>query len=118
MIQLRLVAIALAALVATAAEAKVFECVISEKYVCDSSRGCGQVHHDIVVKLDLTRQTYSRCDSKGCDTFDVRLSESGAFAVIDVPGRGMVAKFSNDGSDFMEVATIETQALISFGSCK
>ena len=118
MIQLGNVTIALAALFATAAEAKVFECVISEKYVCDSGRGCGQVHNNILVKLDLARQTYSRCDSKGCETFDVRLSESGAFAVIDVPGRGMLAKFSNDGSTFVEVATIETQALISFGSCK
>ncbi len=74
-IRLGIVSITLAVLVVTAAEAKVFECVISEKYVCDSGRGCGQVHNDIVVKLDLTRQTYSRCDSKGCDTFDVRLSE-------------------------------------------
>ncbi len=38
--------------------------------------------------------------------------------MIDVPGRGMLAKLSNDGSGFVEVATIETQVLISFGSCK
>ena len=38
--------------------------------------------------------------------------------MIDVPGRGMLAKFSNDGSGFVEVATIKSQAVISFGSCK
>ena len=118
MVRLGIATITLAALATTAAEAKVFKCLISEKYVCDSGRGCGQAHNDILVKLDLTRQTYSRCDPKGCDTFDVRLSKSGAFAVIDVPGRGMLAKFSNDGSGFVEVATIESQAVISFGSCK
>ncbi len=117
-IRLGILTISLAALAAMPTEAKVFECVISEKYVCDSGRGCGQVHNDIVVKLDLTRQTYSRCDPKRCDIFDVRFTEAGAYAVIDVPGRGMLAKFSNDGSDFVEVATIESQAVISFGSCK
>lgn len=118
MIRLGIVTITLAALVGTAAEARTFECVISEKYVCDSGRGCGQVHSDILVKLDPARQTYSRCDSKGCDTFDVRFSASGAFVVVDSPGRGMLAKFSNDGSGFVEVATSESQAQISFGSCK
>jgi hypothetical protein len=66
----------------------------------------------------MSGRTYSRCDSRGCDKFDARFSRSGVFTIIDLPGRGFTAKLAADMSTFIEVATIETQALVSFGACK
>ena len=68
--------------------------------------------------LDLSRQTYARCDAKGCDTYDAQYSRSGAYFVVDVPGRGLIAKIATDMSAFLEVATAGTTALVSFGSCQ
>ena len=43
---------------------------------------------------------------------------SGEFIVIDVPKRGMTAKLAANMSSFVEVVTIGTQALVSFGACQ
>jgi hypothetical protein len=43
---------------------------------------------------------------------------SGAFIVVDVPSRGMVAKVAADKSSFLEVATLGMTALTSFGVCE
>jgi branched-chain amino acid transport system substrate-binding protein len=42
----------------------------------------------------------------------------GIFIVIDVPRRAMVAKMAMDGSQFVEVVTTGTNAIVSFGACK
>ena len=60
-----------AMLFATAAEAKVFECVLSGQYVCHSGRGCGQVHNDSVVRLNWPGKLEMRLQRIGYDAFDV-----------------------------------------------
>jgi hypothetical protein len=54
----------------------------------------------------------------GGDSYDASFCPSGAFIVIDVPSRGMVAKVAADKSSFLEVATLGMTALNSFGSCE
>jgi hypothetical protein len=49
---------------------------------------------------------------------DASFSESGEFIIIDVPGRSMMAKVSRDGSGFVEVVTLMSTVLLSFGSCQ
>jgi hypothetical protein len=92
-------------------------CIISSKYGCEAD-GCNQVQAAVRNVLDLSRQTYTRCDTGGCDNYEARISRSGAFIVIDLPGRGMTAKIAADLSAFVEVATIGTTVLVSFGSCR
>lgn len=92
-------------------------CAISTKYSCGAA-GCNQTQVTVQNILDLSRQTYARCDAKGCDTYDAQYSRSGAYFVVDVPGRGLIAKIATDMSAFLEVATAGTTALVSFGSCQ
>ena len=85
---------------------------------CDPAGGCKKLQSGVWNVLDVTRQTYARCDARGCDTYDASFSPSGAFIVIDVPSRGMVAKVAADKSSFVEVATLGMMALNSFGICE
>jgi hypothetical protein len=103
--------------VSSPALAQVVTCQISAKFGC-AATGCAEGRLDIWNVIDMSGQTYSRCDSRGCDKFDAHFSRSGAFTIIDLPGRGFTAKLAADMSAFIEVATIGTQALVSFGACK
>src|SRR5215207_1865932 len=81
----------LSAVLATPAAAETMTCRIATKHQCDPS-GCQELQPGVWNVVDLARQTYTRCDTRGCDTHDARFSRSGSFIVIDVPSRGMVAK--------------------------
>lgn len=102
----------------TAADAQVLRCEISSKYRCDAGSGCQKTGMTIWNIVDLTRQTISRCDAKGCDTYQAQFAISGAFINIAVPANGMLAKLSSDGTMFLETATQMNAALVSFGSCR
>ena len=93
-------------------------CQASAKFSCAAETGCGEARLGVWNVIDMQGQTYARCDSRGCDKYDARMSRSGAFIIIDVPGRGMTAKLAADMSAFLEVVTIGTQALVSFGTCQ
>src|SRR5262245_14440226 len=93
-------------------------CQISVKFSCAAETGCGENRLGVWSVIDMQGQTYARCDSRGCDKYDARLSRSGVFIIIDVPSRGMTAKLAADMSAFLEVVTIGTQALVSFGTCQ
>lgn len=61
---------------------------------------------------------YSRCDSVGCDTYDARISKSGQFLEIEVPGHGVLAKLDLDTLKFLEVVTLTTDVVyLSWGYC-
>jgi hypothetical protein len=68
--------------------------------------------------VDLMKRTYVRCDNQGCETYNAEIAHSGDFIVVDMPGHGVTAKVSRDFDAFLEVATIGTDALISFGRCQ
>ena len=100
------------------AAAQVLRCDIASKYRCDASGGCQKVAAGVWNIVNFPRQTVSRCDSKGCDTYSAQFVTSGAFINIALPANGMLAKMSSDGSMFLETATLMGTALVSFGACR
>jgi hypothetical protein len=104
-------------LVSGQAVAQPITCTIDQKYSCAPS-GCEAAGISVHNVLDLDRRTIARCDQKGCDEYPMNASRSGIFIVIDVPGRGMLAKLSADGNSSVEVVTLGTSAVVSFGTCR
>jgi hypothetical protein len=103
---------------ASPALAETFRCDIKEKHYCTAREVCKSINPTIYNRIDFSQETYSRCDKAGCDTYKASFSRSGIYIIIDVPGRGLFAKLSVDGSEFLEVATLLTKTYVSFGSCR
>lgn len=97
--------------------AQTLRCDITSRQYC-SKDGCEQVGATVWNVIDLYRQTFSRCDHAGCDTYPATLTEVAEFMIIDMPGHGLIAKLAMSGGDFMEVATVENTAYMSFGKCR
>jgi hypothetical protein len=110
------VSVAVVSVLVSPVVAAPLRCDISTKYACNRD-GCRPDARTIWNLVDVDRSRYSRCDSKGCDDLQMVQSASGIFLNIDVPGKGMLAKMSRDGSSFIEVVTLADYVLISFGSC-
>jgi hypothetical protein len=106
-----------AALATPAAGQGVFECRTMQKHSCVAGEGCKPVAATTWSVIDLARQTYARCDQKGCDSYPASFSRSGVFTIVDVPRRGMIAKIADTGA-FLEVVTIGMIALASHGECR
>ena len=92
-------------------------CEIDAKFACGLS-GCRESAVTVWNLIDIDALRFSRCDRKGCDHYAMSQTVSGAFTNIEVPGRGMIAKVSLDGSQYVEVVTLGTDVLISYGSCQ
>lgn len=98
--------------------AKPMQCVFTQKEQCQAGIPCRTIAADrIWTKLDLTARTYSRCDAKGCDAYEVQIARSGAWANLTFPGRAMLAKLSIEG-DLVEAVTLNDVTLVGFGKCK
>ncbi len=92
-------------------------CEIETKYLCQSTEGCAGAAPKVFSVIDWALSTYSRCDSAGCDAYDFVGTQSGAWLNIDVPGRGLVAKFDPLSGAFVEVVTLGELVYVSFGVC-
>src|SRR5688500_1864224 len=91
-------------------------CVVNSKFACTPA-GCAGGKIGMFNLIDIELGKFSRCDASGCDDYSANFGRSGAYFVIDLPGRGMVAKLSTNGAEYLEVATLGNTALISFGTC-
>ena len=61
---------------------------------------------------------FSRCDSKGCDTYDSRFEPSGEYVNIQpLDPKGMMFKMSLSDSKYVEVVTLGFDTHISYGYC-
>ena len=69
-------------------------------------------------RTELEKQRFSRCDNAGCDTYPANFSGPTEYLIVEVPRRGVLAKLGRTNGDFMEVATLMTTAILSFGMCK
>lgn len=67
--------------------------------------------------LDLSERTYARCDARGCDRYSASVSTGGVFTSVQLDGRSMFLKVVNDGSQFVDVATLGVSAIVSVGRC-
>jgi hypothetical protein len=100
-----------------AARAEPMRCEIASKFSC-SPAGCTTNKPSVFNIIDIELGKFSRCDANGCDEYSANFSRSGAYIIVDVPGRGTMAKLSADGTEYVEVATLGTTVLVSFGACR
>lgn len=70
-------------------------CPTFVKEVCTAD-GCESVTPTITIEIDFHASTYSRCDTRGCDTF--RLAPPGASGIYTIlaPARGTFFKALSD----------------------
>ena len=92
-------------------------CVIADKNVCAEGK-CRPIENNITVEIDWDKNTYSRCDSKGCSEYPASVTRSGEFLNVSLPQGGTMAKISISNSAFLEVATLGMIAFISNGICQ
>lgn len=103
---------------AAPALSETLRCDINVKQYCTASEGCRLIPPKVFNRIDMSQQTYQRCDSAGCDTHKVILARSGIYLNIVFPGGSTIAKMVADGSEFLEVATQLTNVYLSFGACQ
>jgi hypothetical protein len=93
-------------------------CTPSVRYVCGPD-GCEQHPALVSVRLDLNESTYARCNSDGCETYPMNFAPSGIFTTFQLRGRGgTFLKVYNDGSEYVEVASLLLGIQQSFGVCE
>jgi len=100
------------------ANAQTVRCDIGTKFACIAASGCNDNPPGVWNVIDFTTNSFSRCDKNGCDTYEMSPTRSGLYISIDVPGHGMFAKMSADGSQYTEAVSLGTDVLVSFGSCR
>jgi hypothetical protein len=84
--------------------------------VC-SSDGCEDIKPTVWVVLDFKQQSYERCDGRGCNARAMLASHGGIFTAATA-GPSAFVKALNDGSDFVDVATLGTTLYANFGRCR
>ncbi len=92
-------------------------CDISSKFACSPS-GCVENTLGAWNLINFDAARFSRCDRNGCDHYSMSHTVSGIFTNIEVPGRAMIAKMTGDGFQYVEVVTLGTDVLVSYGSCR
>jgi hypothetical protein len=100
----------------SAVRAEAMRCEVTSKFACTPA-GCATNKLGVFNLIDLDLSTFSRCDASGCDKYPANFTRSGVYILVDVPGRGMLAKMSVNGAEYVEVATLGSAVLVSFGSC-
>jgi hypothetical protein len=114
---LRAAAFGLPALWAVEAGATV-RCDVDAKFSCGPA-GCGSVAPGVTARIDPERRFYAWCDARGCDKYSGALvSRSGDFVNVALPEHGLLAKLALSDGAFVEVATLGTTTLLSYGRCR
>ncbi len=80
-------------------------------YACGVD-GCQAGDAKTEVRLDFLHGAYSRCDQ-----YPMTYEASGVFTTAQ-PNSGACLTVLNDGSEYMEVATLGLSTLVYFGSCE
>ena len=91
-------------------------CKVDKAYKCDSS-GCKPFKSEIFINLDTDRNTYQRGDSKGIDTYDMRVYKSGAFVIAEVSGSAFLKIDLLNTSEFVEIVHLGLNTYNNFGKC-
>jgi hypothetical protein len=97
--------------------APAWRCEVTVRYIC-SAATCERREAVTWTVLDFAGARYQRCDGKGCDSFPLQHSAAGVYTTAS-PGfhRGLYLKVLNDGSEFVESASLGTTAYNNFGRC-
>lgn len=91
-------------------------CIPEQKFLCSSS-GCKNIPAKVNALLDLETQTYSRCDTKGCDKYMASMSIGGIYLNVTVPGKSVVAKVEIPTLEYFETVSSGLAVATSFGKC-
>ena len=111
--------------VASSAYAQEFQCDITQKYICEVD-GCKPYAPTLRNRIDLKKGTYIRCDGDYCTNYEARITRSGVFIVIEVPGQSAMARIADNIAEaagfnpmsFHEVIVQFQTVFLSYGSCK
>lgn len=103
-----------------------FACIAQRASACDP-QGCRTLEpgQAVSITIDLRGKTYRRCGDGSCDQYDAVVSEAGATAIAELPGRGAFAKLVYAGPtpggvwmvDYSEVVSLGTTVLVTTGYC-
>ena len=102
---------------AVPAFAQDLKCEWLQKEQCQPGQRCGPAALGMWATIDLTSQRYQRCDQKGCDAYKAVVSRSGAFTIVELPGRATFLKIGPEGRS-TEVTSIMNTVLVSQGICR
>ena len=58
---------------ATTASTQPITCRIVSKFNCSHEAGCAKEPTGVWNVIDITGETYSRCDNRGCDKYEAQL---------------------------------------------
>lgn len=96
-------------------------CFPTSRFDC-SEDGCVQNQPNTYYFIDHGTEggSYFRCDSAGCDQYDIDVHVSGVFTQFAPKNASaaMLFKVSSLDNSFVDVATIGTNALVSYGKCE
>jgi hypothetical protein len=98
------------------ASADIWRCEASTVVVCDRAQ-CQENKPSVWLMVDFDRKTYSRCDSKSCDQYQMMAVPSGIFVNV-VYNPSSIFKATADGSEYIEVATSGLATYSQFGTCR
>ena len=100
----------------TCASADTWRCDAAKLIVCNDGR-CQEAPSLVWLIVDFDRKTYSRCDSKSCDPYQMVAMPSGIFVYV-VYHPGSIFKATADGRGYVDVATLGLATYSQFGTCK
>jgi len=91
-------------------------CIPEQLEVCNGDT-CEMKKPTVFLLIDEVGQTYSRCDRKPCDTYEVTFQQSGAYTIINPkpPKRGEV-RLAADGT-YVETNSLLGVVYINRGQC-
>jgi len=104
------------AILAHSALAAPMTCRAAQMHSCTKD-GCEAKPTAAFSRADIATGTYERCDSKGCDRYEVKYQTAGVF-ITAIIAPGAFFKKEAAGSGFLEVVTLGTQVFIYAGDCK
>jgi hypothetical protein len=85
-------------------------------FVCNLEE-CTTEKASVSVHLDFGANSYSRCDTKGCDVYEMLVAPSGLFTNIILPRNSTLFKAENTGAEYFEVVTTWMVTMKNVGSC-
>ena len=104
------------ALISGSAHAETLNCTPEQKFVC-SPDGCKTAPAKVRAIIDMDNQTYSRCDSLGCDQYEAEMSVSGIYLNVAVRDKSVAAKVEIPSLGYLETVSLGHAVYNSFGSC-
>ena len=100
------------------AKAQQFSCYVERKELCQNNVSCRKIDNTMVLKIDLERSSYSRCENNRCQAYEVAISNSGQFVNLSGGYHGLLAKLDTLSNELLEVATLGLNTFVTFAKCK